>query len=481
MKKIALTIFFISLFILVNSQDKSTLKKNWEPMTQSKGLQLKLFKEAKFGMFIHFGAYSSLGGEWKGNQIEGLGEWIMYRARIPREDYKNVCSSFNPKDFNAEEWVKLAKDAGMKYIVAMAKHHEGFAMYHSSVTNFNIYDFTNFKRDPIEEIYKACQKYNIRLGLYYSHSIDWMDGGDAGNAQYQKDHPENTEFHASNTWDPSPITYDDYITNKAKPQMLEILTKFPNLFELWYDYPVNMNTQQSFDFYKLAFDLQPACLINSRVGNDFGDFLSADDNEIPTTIDHKYDAWETAGTMNDTWGYKKNDNNWKSTKEMLFWLVEIASKGGNYLLNVGPDGNGKIPEQSATILREIGSWMTINGEAIYGTNKWTTRKEGPTNIAMKGTEERAKSKFYFTFTKEDFWFTVKDNFIYAISLSSHSNESVYIKSLFKCYKQIKTIKALGIDEPLKWNIKGDKVQINFPEKCNIQKNGYVLKIELIEK
>ncbi len=486
MKKIITLLISLAFTFYCFSQTKDELHKEWERMSQSKTGLYKEYNDLKFGMFIHWGAYSTLGGIWKGKQIPDLGEWIMYHAQIPREEYKQVCKKFNPTGFNAEEWVKLAKDAGMKYIVAMTKHHEGFSMYHSEVTDFNIYDYTPFKRDPIEEIYQACQKYGIRLGLYYSHSIDWMDGGDAGNAQYKKEHPgadlslNEAEMLAANLWDPSPTSYDEYIAIKAKPQMREILAKFPNLVEIWYDYPIYMNLQQSFDFYKLAYGIQPNCLINKRVGNNLGDILTAGDNEIPSENQSATKPFETPGTLNDTWGYKSYDQNWKSTKEVLFWIAEIASKGGNYLLNVGPDGNGIIPEQSVKILKEVGQWMKINGEAIYGTNKWTTVKEGPTNIEMKSTEYRANNTFDFTFTPEDFWFTTKSNYVYIISLTAPTKETVSVKSLFGYSKKIKNIELLGgNNKPLEWKTTEDQVEVTLPIKNVTDKNGFVLRVELI--
>ena len=479
MKKYLMIILFLAMAFQVFSQDKDKLLKEWQSMYESKTDRYKEYNDLKFGMFIHWGAYSTLGGIWQGKQISGLGEWIMYHAQIPREDYKEVAKRFNPVGFNAEEWVKLAKEAGMKYIVAMPKHHDGFAMYHSEVNGYNIYDITQFKRDPIEEIYKACQKYGIRMGIYYSHSIDWMDGGDAGVAQAKKANPDHSDTYGANDWDPSPATYQEYIENKAKPQMREILTKFPNLVEIWYDFPRFMNMQQSFEFYKLAFEYQPDCLINSRVGNDLGDMLTAGDNQIPMNIDSKYKTWETPGTLNDTWGYKSYDKNWKSNREMLFWIAEIASKGGNYLLNVGPDGNGIIPEESVKILKGIGAWMRINGEAIYGTGKWTTIKEGPTMINIKSTTDRANNKFDFSFTKEDFWFTAKDNYVYVISLTVPVSETVGVKALYDSRQSIRSIKVLGNEKFLKWKVSGDKLDITLPQNIKADEPGFVLKVELM--
>jgi len=475
------------------SQEKAELLKQWETMSQSKAGLYKEYNDLKFGMFIHWGVYSKLGGMWKGEKITPetqnpkysaskgaslLGEWIMYSAQIPRDEYRAIAKTFNPTEFDAESWVKLAKEAGMKYIVAMPKHHDGFSMYHSKVSDYNIYDFTPFKRDPIEELYKACQKYGLRMGVYYSHSIDWMDGGDAGEAQTKKEQPNYVDHYAANHFDPSPVSYNDYIEKKAKPQMREILNKFPNLLEIWYDYPVNMNLQQSFDFYKLAYDIQPNCLINSRVGNDLGDFLNAGDNEIPTEINSKYKAWETPGTLNNTWGYKSYDNDWKSMNEMLFWIVEIASKGGNYLLNVGPDGNGTIPAGSVKVLKEIGAWMKINGEAIYGTSRWVKIKEGPSDLEMKSTSFRKELGFKSNFTPEDFWFTSKDNTVYVISLTTPSTDKISVKSLFDYSHKIKSIKVLGSKEPLKWKTSDDKVEVTLPLNIKAYENGFVLKVEL---
>lgn len=478
MKKNLMMLICLAVVFQGFSQDKDELLKDWNKMKESKSDSYKEYNDLKFGMFIHWGVYSTLGGMWQNKKIPGLGEWIMYHAQIPRAEYKEVAKKFNPVGFNADAWVKLAKEAGMRYIVAMPKHHDGFAMYHSNVTDYNIYDLTPFKRDPIEEIYKACQKYGLRMGIYYSHSIDWMDGGDAGQAQTKKTDPDFINKNATNNFDPSPVSYEDYIEKKAKPQMREILTKFPNLVEIWYDYPNQMNFQQSFEFYKLAYEYQPECLINSRVGNDLGDMLTAGDNQIPTEINSKYKTWETPGTLNDTWGYKSYDNNWKTHKEMLFWIVEIASKGGNYLLNVGPDGNGVIPEESVKILKGIGAWMKINGEAIYGTGKWTTLKEGPTDIRMKSTTDRANNKFDFSFTNEDYWFTAKDNYVYVISLTTPLSRTVSVKALYDSSKNIKSIKVLGNKRSLKWKASGDKVDISLPSKRKTDEPGFVLKVEL---
>jgi alpha-L-fucosidase len=484
MKKILIVSIYLMTVFTGFSQDSIQLRKEWKKMHDSKASLFKDYNDLKFGMFIHWGVYSKLGGVWKGVKIvpethgnqATLGEWIMYSAEIPRAEYREVAKTFNPVDFNADEWVKLAKDAGMKYIVAMPKHHDGFAMYHSKVSDYNIYDLTPFKKDPIEELYKACKKYGLRMGIYYSHSNDWMDGGDCGIAQAKKANVSNFTTYGANTWDPSPVSYPEYIKNKAKPQMKELLTKFPDLVEIWYDYPRYMNAQQSFEFYKLAYDIQPKALINSRVGNDFGDYLSAGDNQIPTEINNKYKTWETPGTLNNTWGYKSYDHDWKSFNEMLFWVVEIASKGGNYLLNVGPDGNGIISEESVKVLRQIGAWLKVNGEAIYGTSRWTTMKEGPTTLNMKSTVDRRSRGFNNIATPEDFWFTKKDKNVYVISLASPANNKVSVKSLYNYSDKIKNIHVLGKKNKLIWKVEDDKIDISFPTVSEEYDSGFVLKI-----
>lgn len=485
MNKIAFQICFIAIAVVFHApanescaQEPDVLASAWKEMNAAKDMAYEAYNEAKFGMFIHWGAYSDLGGTWEGRKIPGLGEWIMYHARIPRDEYREVCREFNPGGFNAESWVKLARDAGMKYIVAMTKHHDGFSMYDSEVTGFNIHDYTEFKRDPIAELYEACRKYGIRLGLYYSHSIDWMDGGDAGYAQKIAEDPGHSDHYGANLWDPSPLSYEEYIETKAKPQMREILEKFPDLIEIWYDFPRFMNRQQSFDFYKLAYDIQPECLIDSRVGNHFGDYLTAGDNQIPTTVTTEYRTWETPGTLNNTWGYKCYDNDWKSIEEVLYWIVEIASKGGNYLLNIGPDGKGYVPEESAELLQEVGRWMELNGEAIYGTSRWQVFREGPTRMDMVSTTHREKYGFDLEFTAEDFWFTRKDNKLYAIALVAPAQGRIEIKALSAMADQITGIELLGWDQQLDWEF-NDGVSILLPE-VDLQKyeHGFALKIEL---
>lgn len=467
------------LVLFVPSCSQETMQGQWQRMHDSKEQSLKEFNDAKFGMFIHWGLYSEPAGIWKGEKIEGLGEWIMYHAQIPRDEYRELARTFNPVKFNAEEWVSMAKQAGMRYIVAMPKHHDGFAMYDSEVTDYDIMDATPFGRDPMEELYNECKRQGIRFGVYYSHSIDWMDGGDAGLAQQLKIDPEHKDHYATNLWDPSPVSYQDYIKKKAKPQVTEIMTKFPDLIEIWYDFPRWMNEEQSFDFYKLAYQLQPGCMVNSRVGNDFGDYLVAGDNQIPETVDPRYTTWETPGTLNNTWGIKSYDTDWKTIEELLYWICEITSKGGNYLLNVGPTAEGLFPEESVRQLEEIGEWMSINGESVYGTVKWEVKHEGPYDMEMKSTTERKEKGFNAGFSPKDFWFSMKDGNVYVSSLMWPENSLVNIKSFalenIKDRINIVSVQMLGYDKSLDWVLKDDGLQVVLPA-FHPSEKGYVLKV-----
>ncbi|MCX7795857.1 MAG: alpha-L-fucosidase [bacterium] len=308
------------------------------------------WREAKFGMFIHWGLYAIPAGIWDGKEVPGIGEWIMKRARIPVKEYEKLAEQFNPTKFNAEEWVQLAKDAGMKYLVITAKHHDGFAMYDSTCSNYDIVDATPFKKDPMKDLSKACEEAGIKFCFYYSHVQDWH-------------HPDGV----GNDWDydESKKNFSRYMREKAIPQVKELLTQYGPIGLIWFDTPMNISKEHAQEFVNVVRELQPDCIINGRVGHNLGDYRQMPDNRIPT-LPYPTD-WETPATLNDTWGYKKNDNNWKSPKTVIRLLVDINSKGGNYLLNVGPDAEGIIPQPSIDILRIVGRWMRVNGESIYGT------------------------------------------------------------------------------------------------------------------
>jgi alpha-L-fucosidase len=311
--------------------------------------RLAWFHEAKYGLFIHWGLYAVPAGTWNGHRVPGLGEWIMNRARIPVREYEQLAPQFNPVKFKAHDWVQLAKDAGMKYIVITSKHHDGFALYDSKVSSFDVVDATPFKRDILKELADACAKQGMRLGFYYSQAQDWHDPNGAGN-----------------TWDFGPDEkkdFDKYLRGKAEPQVRELLTGYGPVALLWFDTPRMMTPERAQRFTDLVRAQQPNTLIDGRLGV-AGDYVTTGDNVIPPDV--QSDAWEVPATINHTWGYKTYDLDWKSPGMITFKLVDIVSKGGNYLLNVGPMADGVIPQPSQATLRAAGEWLKVNGEAVYG-------------------------------------------------------------------------------------------------------------------
>lgn len=314
----------------------------------SMGTPESWWQEAKFGMFIHYGLYSMLAGEYNGNRTDNIAEWIMHDLDIPREEYRKLAQSFTAEDFNLEEVVLLAKRSGMKYVVLTSKHHEGFALYDSAVSDYTSMRAAPCKRDFVRELKDACQKYGLRFGLYYSQAQDW-DDPDACRDGFG---PEGKDF-------------DQYFHTKCLPQITELLMNYGQLDLLWLDTPMYMTKKQSETIRSLVKRLQPHCMISGRIGNGLGDYMTTGDNFFPAL---PYPgAFEVPATINNTWGYNAFDTHWKSAKQIVRSLVKIVSRGGNYLLNIGPMGSGKIPEPSIEVLENVGLFMQKNAESIYGT------------------------------------------------------------------------------------------------------------------
>lgn len=326
------------------------------------------FDGMKFGLFIHWGLYAQPAGEWKGRYVRGIGEWIMFRERIPVAEYAELAKTFNPVKFNADEWAQVAKDAGMRYMVITSKHHDGFAMFGSKASKYNIVDATPFGRDPMKELAAACKTKGIDFGFYYSQDQDWHEAGGRGN-----------------NWDfPEKRDAQPYLEQKVFPQIKEVLSGYGPLRLIWFDTPGLLSEKQVDDLRGMVKSLQPGCLINSRIGHNRHDYSQTGDNAIPIQVYSADGKWEVPATLNDTWGFKKNDTNWKDPRDLISKLSDIVAKGGNYLLNVGPTAEGVIPAASQEILRTIGKWMAVNGEAIYGT--------GPSPFNIRGITWRATTK-----------------------------------------------------------------------------------------
>ena len=325
------------------------------------------WRDARFGMFIHWGIYAVPAGEWNGRRIGGSSEWILKDASIPIADYQALAAQFNPQRFDADQWVAIAKNAGMKYIIITAKHHDGFAMFRSAAHPFNIYDATPFKRDPLAELAAACRKAGMKFGFYYSHDQDWTAPGGAV---------------IGKTWDRAQEgDFEDYLRTKSIPQFKELLNNYqPAPDVIWFDTPTTeMTPELARQFIDLIKPAHPNLIWNERLGGGFKGNYRTPENHIPADgmkgRDGQPEDWEVCMTMNGAWGFKKHDHRWKSPETLVRNLTDIASKGGNFLLNVGPTAEGLIPAPSVERLAEVGRWLSVNGESIYGTTAAPFKKQ----------------------------------------------------------------------------------------------------------
>ena len=330
------------------------------------------FTDSRFGMFIHWGVYSGAEGIWKGEKLRydnDYAEWIYYRNRIERNEYVTLLNRFDWEKINPEQWVLLAKQAGMKYVTITAKHHDGFALWDSKVSDYDIAEYTKPKRDIIEELSEACKKHGLKLGLYYSHWVDW-------------EHPNGWD-HSKEIYGISDEKYDHYWQEKVIPQMRELLTNYGDIGLIWFDMWIHhsksvVSKEQLLQLKSLIRELQPNCLVNSRLGlsveedSDI-DFQTLGDNELGSK--KKDHPWQTSGTVAHSWGFHALEEQWKSTTALLHALINNVSLNGNFMLNIGPRANGDVPHEISQRLLEMGKWLSVNGESIYNSQAFDLHKD----------------------------------------------------------------------------------------------------------
>lgn len=422
-------------------------QKNYlEESKADKVKRMQWWTDDTFGMFIHWGLYAVPAGEYNGKG--GGAEWIMETHKIPTAEYEKFAGQFNPQKFNAKEWVQIAKSAGAKYIVITSKHHDGFSIWDSKVTKYDIMDATPFKRDILKELSEACKAAGIQFCLYHS-IMDWHQP-DAKSKDYPHQSAENPDF-------------NKYRETYLKPQLAELIKKYDPAV-LWFDgeWIPEWTEQQGKDLYNYLRNIKPSLIINNRVGkarggmegmnkyeNAAGDF-GTPEQEILKGTSQEY--WESCMTLNGNWGYVKNDNNWKSAQLLIDNLVDIAAKGGNYLLNVGPTAEGQIPDQSIERLAEMGKWLAVNKEAIYATNGIANYKEGD---HVKFTQSKDGKITYALFNK------YKNNELSLTSIQPKTGSKIYM---------------LGVSKPLSWTKNGDSITIKLPEELP-GKYTWTLKIQ----
>jgi alpha-L-fucosidase len=332
----------------------------------------KWFTDSRFGMFIHWGVYSGAEGYWKGEKLRNdndYAEWLLYRNRIDRDEYVTLLDRFDWDDINPEEWVLLAKKSGMKYVTITAKHHDGFALWDSEIGNYDLGDYTSPKRDIVKELADACKKHNLKLGLYYSHWVDWEH-------KYGWDHTR--EIYGITAEE-----YDQYWQQKVIPQVRELLTNYGEISMMWFDMWIHhsntvVTKSQLLQLKSMIRELQPNCLVNSRLGLSIEedpdiDYKTLGDNQLGSKKEDF--PWQSPATVAHSWGFHSSDNQWKSTSTLLKSLIGNASLNGNFMLNIGPRANGDVPYEISNRMLEMGKWLQVNGEAIYGTKAYDLNKD----------------------------------------------------------------------------------------------------------
>lgn len=356
-KRQILSTFLLGILIIQSISLKSQeMNEMWGGSAEVKSSvkRGRYFADGNYCMFIHWGLYSHIANKWDGKTYYGIGEWLMNprMAGIPVDEYKAIAKEFNPSEFNAREIAQLAKDAGMKYIIITSKHHDGFTMFHSKANKFNIVDATPFGRDPMKELSDACRDLGLGFGFYYSHNQDWTYPGGSGGPRV--DHEGNRK------------TFDNYFAEKCLPQVEEITKNYGEIELIWFDTPGNMPEKYAQQLVEVVHENQPGALVSGRVGYNLGDYQTLGDMEVP--LKNVDGLWEGIDVTNDSWGFAWYDENWKTPKQILTTLLSTIARGGTFMMNVGPDGLGRIPEPAKQSLLSAGKWITGYPQVVYGTD-----------------------------------------------------------------------------------------------------------------
>lgn len=342
----------------------------WTQSMKTHDQRIAWWRDAKFGMFIHWGVYSQAGGEWKGQKVGGYAEHLMRKEKISRAEYLQLAHQFNPVKFDADTWVRTAKRAGMNYLVITSKHHDGFAMYDSKVSDFNIMQQTPFKRDPMKELSAACKKYGVKFGFYYSHAFDWEHPDAPGNDWEYKNPGGDLNLYGGRDWfDLHPELLPKavkYVNEKAIPQIKELLRNYhPDI--LWFDTPHKLPLSENIRILEAIRETDPNVVVNGRLARSgsisFGDYKNTADR--PAEFYPVDGDWEAIPTTNESYGYSKFDNSHKSVAFFIQLLAKAVSRGGNLLMNIGPKGDGEMDTKDITILKGIGNWVEKSKTSIY--------------------------------------------------------------------------------------------------------------------
>ncbi|MDO7171663.1 alpha-L-fucosidase [Mariniflexile sp. AS56] len=424
--------------------------------------KMEWWKDAKFGMFLHWGLYSQTAGYWDGHIAKG-NEHFMIHEKISLEDYGKIANDFNPVNFDAEKWVLTAKEAGMKYIIITSKHHDGFAMFNSPSNDYNIKTRTPYAKDPMKELVDACHKHDMKFGFYYSLGRDWEDPDVATDWPFKGGRSNLVDYP-----DEDIKVYSRYFERKVKPQIKELLTQYGKIDVIWFDTPELISPEESKELRELILNIQPHCIINSRIKHGFGDY-KVTEQEIVKGLE--VEPWEACITMGKNWGYIEYDTIYKSSELMTRQLLEIVSKGGNLLLNNGPTGKGEITDLAQERLAEIGVWMKQNAEGIYGSSPWKIQSELLSKAKKTEIIQSEDGKNTLIDTAKDatskeiipeVQFTLKNNSIYAYVCSFHEKQ-VLIKSFaLKSNLKIKDVTAVGTNKTVVWSQTKEGLKIEMP-------------------